>query len=84
VREVQRYLPDPEAAAARPPGAVAVVVIGSWTSSFGRVTFCANGTFTVRLGDGSEHCGSWSADADGVVHAEVIGTALKSERRDLW
>jgi hypothetical protein len=59
---------EPPPASARDPRPLDQAILGTWTSSFIRVTFSDNGLATVRMFGGDKN-GRWSIDADGKLRA---------------
>ena len=77
-RDIESYIADPAAAASQ-PAATADAIVGRWTSPFGTLDFGAGGTLDAKLGDGSAYQGRWSLDADGRLHADMMGSPMVAE-----
>jgi hypothetical protein len=60
-------------------GSLAKAIVGSWNSPFGELTFGNDGIVSARMGDGSSFEGTWSVDAAGHLHADIMGTAMDAE-----
>ena len=60
-------------------GSLGEAIVGSWKSPFGDLTFRDGGIVSVRMADGSDFQGSWSVDADGKLHADIMGNPMVAE-----
>jgi hypothetical protein len=58
---------------------LAKAIVGSWESPFGELTFSHDGTVSAEMGDGTNFEGTWSVDAAGHLHADVMGNAMDAE-----
>jgi hypothetical protein len=52
---------------------LAQAIIGTWTNPMMTVSFAADGTGTQTTMNGSPTTGRWSVDAQGQLHAELMG-----------
>jgi hypothetical protein len=63
---------QPPSSAARDPRPLAQAILGTSANPLVRVTFSEDGLATVRMFGGDKN-GRWSVDADGRLHASVMG-----------
>jgi len=62
----------PPSADARDPRPLSEAIVGSWSNAMISVTFSTDGTFAARV-FGTARNGRWSVDADGRLHADLMG-----------
>jgi hypothetical protein len=67
----QAAVPPPaEQRDARP---LAEAIVGTWSNPFMTVMFAADGTATSTTSNGHQSSGTWSVDAQGLLHAGLVG-----------
>jgi len=80
VQSFQAFQADgpPSSAQRLDPSALRDAIVGTWSSPFMTVTFGPDGLATARMPTGDQ-TGRWSVGADGLLHADLMGTSLAAE-----
>jgi len=79
--DVSRYLPDeaPRSFVPSEPGSLASAIVGAWAGQLLSVTFVSDGRLTAQIVGEKEHAGTWSMDAEGQLHSDVMGSPITAE-----
>ena len=79
--DVARYLPDQAPASFVPSeaGTVAAAIVGEWKSPMLSVSFAPDGGLTAQVAGEKPRAGTWSMDADGRLHSDVMGAPIAAD-----
>jgi hypothetical protein len=69
---------QPPPGGARDPRPLAQAILGTWTNGMMNVTFATHGQVTVDM-LGHQKTGSWSVDAAGHLHSDIMGSPQSAE-----